>query len=81
MSELYRTTGLLISLLFVACLGLVLLRGRPLFEGFYVPPGPSSRCGVQLGGCETPGTRCMNGYCAPTAQPPLPTSSGLPVYP
>jgi hypothetical protein len=81
MSELRRTTGLLLSLLIVSCMGLVLLRGRPLFEGFLVTPGPSSRCGVQLGGCETPGTRCMNGCCAPTAQPQMPVSSGLPVFP
>ena len=75
------TIGLLVSLLIIACIGLVFLRGRPAFEGFLVTPGPSSRCGVQLGGCETSGTRCMNGYCSSTEPPCLPESSGLPVYP
>lgn len=80
MTELKTTTGLLVSLLVIACIGLVVLRG-PVFEGFLVTPGPSSRCGVQLGGCETSGTRCMNGYCASTAVPRIPECSGLPVFP
>ncbi len=80
MTEIHRKTSLLISLLIIACIGLVLLRG-PVFEGFSVTPGPRSRCGVQLGGCETPGTRCMNGYCESTAIPKFPTESGLPVFP
>jgi hypothetical protein len=80
MTELKTTTGLLVSLLVIACIGLVVLRG-PVFEGFLVTPGPASRCGVQLGGCETSGTRCMNGYCAPSSPPRIPKSSGLPVFP
>ena len=80
MTELRRTVGLLISLLVISCIGLVILRG-PIFEGFDVTPGPASRCGVQLGGCETSGTRCMNGYCSSTALPSIPKGCGLPVYP
>lgn len=80
MTDIKRNIGLLISLLLISCIGLVILRGS-VFEGFAVTPGPTSRCGVQLGGCETPGTRCMNGYCASTSCPRIPESSGLPVYP
>ncbi len=72
------TPKLLALFLLVAVLGLVLLRHR---EGFLVPAGPRSRCGIQLGGCETAGTRCMNGYCDSTAPPKMPEFSELPVYP
>lgn len=72
------TPGLLATLLIVAVLGLVLLRRR---EGFLVPAGPRSRCGIQLGGCETAGTRCMNGYCDSTEPPKMPEFSEIPVYP
>ena len=80
MTEIQRTTSLLVSLLIIACIGLVLLRG-PVFEGFSVTPGSTSRCGVQLGGCNTSGTRCRKGYCESTAIPNLSTESGLPVFP
>ena len=78
MKEIERTTSLLIALLVISCIGLVILRSG---EGFEVTPGPTSRCGIQLGGCETPGTHCMNGYCASTDLPKIPADSGLPVYP
>ena len=78
MKEIERTTGVLIALLVISCIGLVILRNG---EGFLVTPGPRSRCGIQLGGCDTPGTRCMNGYCATTDLPKIPKDSGLPVYP
>jgi hypothetical protein len=72
------TPKLLVAFLLVAVLGLVLLRRR---EGFLVPAGPRARCGIQLGGCETAGTRCMNGYCDSTEPPKMPEFSELPVYP
>jgi hypothetical protein len=77
MKDIQRTTGLLLSLLIVACIGLVILR---MPEGFLAPPG-SKRCGIQLGDCPNPGTRCMNGYCGSTELPKMPKDSGLPVYP
>ena len=72
-----QALGLLLSLLIVSCIGLVMLR---IPEGFLAPPG-SGRCGIQLGDCPNPGTRCMNGYCESTALPKIPKESGLPVYP
>jgi hypothetical protein len=72
-----QNTGLLISLLIVCCIGLVLLRSS---ESFAAPPG-SGRCGIQLGGCDGPDMKCMNGYCESTIPPKQPESSGLPVYP
>ncbi len=75
--DIQRTTGLLISLLIACCIGLVILRKS---ESFLAPPG-SGRCGIQLGGCDEPDTRCMNGYCESTIPPKQPETSGLPVYP
>jgi len=46
-------------------------------EAFENPPGI---CGVDLAPCPH-GSRCMNGYCMSEAQPSIPSSSGLPVYP
>jgi hypothetical protein len=46
-------------------------------EGFENPPG---MCGVDLAPCPH-GSRCMNGYCMSDAQPSIPPTSGLPVYP
>ena len=63
----------LIALLIVCVAGITIMRP---YEQFVVAPGPRSRCGIQLGGCNTPGTRCMNGYCAPTAVPKMPARSG-----
>ena len=82
MTEIKRTMGLLVSLLLIACIGLVVLRG-PLIdnqmEGFL--PGLSKRCGIQLGGCAAiSGTRCMNGGCDSSEPPPL-LANKLPVYP
>ncbi len=82
MTEIKRTMGLLVSLLLIACVGLVVLRG-PLIsnqmEGFL--PGLQKRCGIQLGGCTTiPGTRCMNGWCD-SSEPPRLLENKLAVYP
>jgi len=63
----------LIILLF-AC---VLLVANYTIEAFENPPG---MCGVDLPPCPH-GSRCMNGYCMSEAQPSIPSSSGLPVYP
>lgn len=70
----FTRSPLNLALLLIACvIGIVFMRP---YENFVVSPSATSRCGVQLGGCETPGTRCMNGYCAPTAKPKMPAISG-----
>jgi hypothetical protein len=76
-SDIHRTTGLLISLLIASCIGLVILRKS---ESFLASPG-SGRCGIQLGGCDGPDMKCMNGYCESNIPPKQPETSGLPVYP
>ena len=63
----------LIALLIVCVVGITFTHP---YEQFLVAPGPRARCGIQLGGCDTPGTRCMNGYCASTAIKPMPATSG-----
>lgn len=68
-----RSTRNLLLILIACVVGLVFMRP---YENFLVAPSATSRCGIQLGGCETPGTRCMNGYCASTAKPKMPAVSG-----
>ena len=63
----------LAAILIVCVVGITVMRP---YEQFLVAPGPRARCGIQLGGCDTPGTRCMNGYCASTAIKPMPPTSG-----
>ena len=49
------------------------------YEHFIGSPD-DQRCGIDQPPCPF-GTYCGNGYCIGTTPPPLPATTGLPVYP
>lgn len=58
----------------------LLVQGLSVREGFISDSANSERCGLNMAPCEF-GFSCVNGYCMSSQPTPVPTTSGLPVFP